>query len=41
MPQAKLGLNLIKTNWFNTLGTDPTETSKVNIIKPIPQKACE
>ena len=23
------------------MGTDPTITSKVNIIKPIPQKACE
>ena len=33
--------NLIKTNWVNTLGTGPTEASKINIIKPIPQKACE
>ena len=33
--------NPIKTNWFNMLGTDPTEANKINIIKPIPQKACE
>ena len=33
--------NLIKSNQVNMLGTDPTETNKIRIIKPIPQKACE
>ena len=33
--------NLIKTNWFNMLGTNPTDTNKINIIKPIALKVCE
>ena len=33
--------NPIKINWFNMLGTNLTETNKISIIKPIPQKACE
>ena len=33
--------NLIKTDRVNTLGTDPTDANKINIIKCIPQKVCE
>ena len=33
--------NLIKTNWVDTLGTNLTNVSNINIIKPIPQKACD
>ena len=33
--------NLIKTNWVNTLGTDPTDANKINIIKCTPQKVYE
>ena len=33
--------NLIKTNWVNTLGTDPMDANKINIIKCTPQKVCE
>ena len=33
--------NPIRTNWVDTLGTKWTNTSNINIIKPIPQKVCE
>ena len=33
--------NPIKTNWVNTLGTDPMDKNKISIIKGTPQKVCE
>ena len=33
--------NPSRTNWVDTLGTNLTNASNINIIKPIPQKACE
>ena len=33
--------NPIKTNQFNTLGTNLTDINKINVIKITPQKACE
>ena len=40
-PIVTIILNLIKMNWVNTLGTDLTDANKINIIRPIPQKAYE
>ena len=40
-PNCNHGFNPIKINQFNTLGTNPTDINKTNIIKITPQKACQ
>ena len=33
--------NPIKTNRYNTLGTNPTDMNKIHIVQPTPKRACE
>ena len=33
--------NSIKTNRCNTLDINPTDMNKINIIQPVPKRACE
>ena len=33
--------NLIKTNSYNTLGVNPMDMNKIDIVQPAPKRACE